>query len=188
MGNALFATGLQKKWRKSVRIFSVGAQLVGAGGQTGRTESSAPTVKREGASESAGLTAKNPRRRGCVWGRRGGRGCGGGGRSGSGGSGGRWGRCRRTGRPSFHRQFSPRTGNRYSSGRSSFGTAWGSSLSLMFAPIIHAFRANCYGTFCEKAAGSPSTAAKTPLPPFPGLACRKRRRRASFPRAAAARR
>ena len=113
---------------------------------------------------------------------------GGGGRSGSGGSGGRWGRCRRTGRPSFHRQFSPRTGNRYSSGRSSFGTAWGSSLSLMFAPIIHAFRANCYGTFCEKAAGSPSTAAKTPLPPFPGLACRKRRRRASFPRAAAARR
>ena len=159
----------RKKWRKSVRIFSVGAQLVGAGGQTGRTESSAPTRKREGASESAGLTAKNPRRRGCVWGRRGGRGCGGGGRSGSGGSGGRWGRCRR-------------------SGRSSFGTAWGSSLSLMFAPIIHAFRANCYGTFCEKAAGSPSTAAKTPLPPFPGLACRKRRRRASFPRAAAARR
>ena len=113
---------------------------------------------------------------------------GGAGRSGSGGSGGRWGRCRRTGRPSFHRQFSPRTGNRYSSGRSSFGTAWGSSLSLMFAPIIHAFRANCYGTFCEKPAGSPSTAAKTPLPPFPGLACRKRRRRASFPRAAAARR
>ena len=36
-----------------MRIFSVGAQLVGAGGQTGRTESSAPTVKREGASESA---------------------------------------------------------------------------------------------------------------------------------------
>lgn len=58
--------------------FLRGAQLVGAGGQTGRTESSAPTVKREGASESAGLTAKNLRRRGCAWGRRGGRGCGGG--------------------------------------------------------------------------------------------------------------
>ena len=134
------------------------------------------------------VIGKNPRRRGCVWGWRGGLGCGGGGRSGSGGSGGRWGRCRRTGRPSFHHQFCPQTGNRYSSGRSSFGTTWGSRLSLMFVPIIHAFRANCYGTFYEKAVGSPNTAAGSPPPPFPGPARRKTRRRASFPRAAAARR
>ena len=171
-----------------MRIFSVGAQLVGAGGQTGRTESSAPTVKREGASESAGLTAKNLRRRGCAWGRRGGRGCVGGGRSGSGGSGGRGERRRRTGRPSFHRQFSPRTGNRYSSGRSSFGTAWqAASLFFRVAPIIHAFRANCYGTFCETAEDLPHKEEVTLPLSFPGSPRRKARQRASFPRAAAVR-
>ena len=49
MGTDFFATGLQKKMEKIGEDFLRG----GAVGRGGRTESSAPTRKREGASESA---------------------------------------------------------------------------------------------------------------------------------------
>ena len=59
--------------------------------------------------------------------------------------------------------------------------------SFVLPPIIHAFRANCYGTFCETAEDLPHKEEVTLPLSFPGSPRRKARQRASFPRAAAVR-